>query len=266
MKHLSSFQRKAFKRRVVKESLASGATKTSRLYGIHRSTIYEWRTSIEEKAIRGILERRKLVKKNRKKRRKQKQVFYAPYAGYRIQVDTKVVPDNLLDKRSGKRYQYTAIDIYTKIRFLWIYEDLSIYNVLDFMRKIITFYRSLGIEIETIQTDNHLTFTNLFAGGNSKKDHQELRIHPVTQLLLSEGVQHLLSRPGTPTDNAFVERSHRTDGEEFYRTLNLATISLSELNQRTQEWTVYYNTLRLHSSCDNLPPLQYYLTVGKTGA
>lgn len=51
MKHLSSFQRKAFRRRVIKESLASGATKVSRLYGIHRSTIYEWRKSIEENKV-----------------------------------------------------------------------------------------------------------------------------------------------------------------------------------------------------------------------
>lgn len=314
MKHLSSFQRKAFKRRVVKESLSFGATKTSRLYGIHRDTIYEWRKSIEEKkpgpnkrvswqtpaqlerivvrlrkqtnygpkrlqyelelhriilgekAIRGILERRKLVKKNRKKRRKQKQVFYAPYAGYRIQVDTKAVPHPGRDLRSPLCYQFTAIDIYTKVRFLWIYEELSNQNSIDFLQRALAFYRAVGIEVETVQTDNHMTFTNLFVGGNKKEDHQELRIHPLTEYLLSEGVQHLLSRPSTPTDNAFVERSHRTDGEEFYRTFNFSSFSMKQLNLRLQKWSYHYNFFRPHSSCDNLPPLKYYLTVGKTGA
>ena len=314
MTYLNHRQKKAYKRRVVKDSLAFGVSKTSRLYKIHRSTIYQWQKSLEEKkpgpkgrvswqtpvqlerivvrlrkqtnygpkrlrvelefhdiklgekAIRGILERRKLVKKYHKKRKKKKQVFFAPYAGYRIQVDTKVVPDDLPDKRSGKRYQYTAIDIYTKIRFLWIYEDLSIHNVIDFMQKMIGFYSSIGIEIETVQTDNHMTFTNLYVGGNKKEDHKTIRIHPVTQFLLDQHIQHLLSRPGRPTDNTFVERSHRTDNEEFYRTIHLTTYNMQQLNNRLQEWVQYYNTLRPHSSCDNLPPLKYYLTVGQTGA
>ena len=111
-----------------------------------------------------------------------------------------------------------------------------------------------------------MTFTNIFVGGNKKEDHQELRIHPLTEFLLDQGIHHLLSRPGTPTDNAFVERSHRTDGEEFYRTVNLSTLNNKELNIRIQKWTYCYNLLRPHSSCDNLPPLKYYLTVGQTGA
>ncbi len=314
MKHLSSFQRKAFKRRVVKESFTLGATKTSRLYGIHRDTIYEWRNNIEEKksgpnkrvswqtpaylerivarlrkqtnygpkrlqyelglhsiilgekAIRGILERRKLARKQKKKRKKKQHVYYAPYAGYRVQVDTKAVPHQDRDLRSPLCYQFTAIDIYTKIRFLWIYEELSNHNSISFLQRVLSFYRAIGIEVETIQTDNHMTFTNLFIGGRKKRDHEQLRVHPVTEYLLSEGVQHLLSRPGTPTDNAFVERSHRTDGEEFYRTFNFSCLTMKQLNLRLQKWSYHYNFFRPHSSCANLPPLKYYLTVGKTGA
>ncbi|MBT4367700.1 DDE-type integrase/transposase/recombinase [Candidatus Peregrinibacteria bacterium] len=314
MTYLNSRQRNCYKQRVIKDSYSFGASKTSRMYGIHRSTIYEWRKSIEkrklgpkgrvswqtpvqlerivvrlrkqtnygpkrlrveleyhniklgEKAIRGILERRGLTKKHRRKRKKRHQVFYAPYAGYRLQVDTKAVPDIGRDLRSPLRYQFTAIDIYTKIRFLWIYEELSNYNSIDFLRRALEFYQSIGINVETVQTDNHMTFTNIFVGGNKKEDHQELRIHPLTEFLLDQGIHHLLSRPGTPTDNAFVERSHRTDGEEFYRTVNLSTLNNKELNIRIQKWTYCYNLLRPHSSCDNLPPLKYYLTVGQTGA
>jgi transposase InsO family protein len=284
------------------------------MYGIHRSTIYEWRKSIQEnkkgpkgrvswqtpvqlerivvrlrkqtnygpkrlkvelgyhnitlgeKAIRGILERRALVQKQRKKRKKKPKVFFAPYAGYRVQVDTKAVPDPGRNLRSPLRYQFTAIDIYTKIRFLWIYEELSTHNSIDFLRRALAFYRDIGIDVETVQTDNHGTFTNLFVGGNKKEDHQELRIHPVTEFLLDQSINHLLSRPGTPTDNTFVERSHRTDNEEFYRTVDLTELDNKELNINIQKWTYLYNVLRPHSSCDNLPPLKYYLTVGQTGA
>jgi len=314
MTYLNPRQHKCYKKRVVKDSYAIGPSKTSRMYGINRCTIYEWRKSIEEKqkgpkervswqtpthlerivvrlrkqtnygpkrlrvelelhditigekAIRGILERRGLTKKHRKKRKKKLQVFYAPYAGYRLQVDTKAVPDPGRDLRSPKRYQFTAIDIYTKIRFLWIYEELSNANSIDFLKRALSFYEAIGIEVETVQTDNHGTFTNLCVGGNKKQDHQELRLHPLTEFLLERGIHHLLSRPGTPTDNAFVERSHRTDGEEFYRTVDLTQMNNKELNISIQKWTYCYNFLRPHSSCDNLPPLKYYLTVGQTGA
>jgi len=206
MNYLNPKQRKAFKRRVIKDSYKLGTTKVSRMYHIHRDTIYRWRKTIEEKksgpnkrvswqtpahlerivvrlrkqtnygpkrlkaeldlhgiilgekAIRGILERRKLVKKQKKKRKKQKQVFFAPYAGYRIQVDTKAVPDPGIDRRSPKRYQFTAIDIYSKIRFLWIYEELSTFNSIDFLRRALAFYQELGIDVECVQTDNHNTF------------------------------------------------------------------------------------------------------------
>ena len=314
MKYLNERQRQSYKKRVVADSWKYGATKTSRMYGIHRSTIYEWKKSVVsqkpgpkkrvswqtpahlerivvrlrqqtnygpkrlkvelscykiylgEKAIRGILERRGLVQKYRKKRKKKPRIYYAPYPGYRIQVDTKVVPDPGIDKRSPLRYQFTAIDIHSKIRFLWIYEELSTHNSIDFLRKVIAFYQQLEIEIETIQTDNHATFTNLYVGGNKKEDHEKLRLHPVTEFLLNQGIQHLLSRPGRPQDNAFVERSHRIDNEEFYRTLDLASLSTQQLNIKTQRWTYFYNILRPHSSCDNLPPLKFFLTVGRTGA
>jgi transposase len=314
MKHLNSRQQECYKRRVVKDSYRYGPSKTSRMYGIHRCTIYEWRKSTErhkpgpkgrvswqtsaplerivvrlrthtnygpkrlkveldlhgitlgEKAIRGILERRQLTKKQKKKRKKTAKIFCAPYAGYRVQVDTKAVPDPNMDLRSPKRYQFTSIDIYSKIRFLWIYEELSTHNSIDFLKKALQFYESIGIAVETVQTDNHGTFTNLYVGGNKKEDHQEIRVHPVTELLLSRGINHLLSRPGTPTDNSFVERSHRTDNEEFYRTIHLPSLSNDELNQKLQQWVYCYNVLRPHSSCANLPPLKYYLTVGRTGA
>ncbi len=311
---LSDRQLVAYRRRVVNDSCRVGVTKASRMYALHRSTIYEWRKNIVpqkkgpqervcwqtpsslervvvhlrqqtnfgpkrlkyelalhgiilgEKAIRGILERRKLVRKQKKKRKKKSQVYYAPYPGYRIQVDTKSVPDPGVDLRSPLRYQFTAIDICTRIRFLLIYDSLSNSNTLDFIQRAIAFYEQIGITVETVQTDNHTTFTNLYAGGNKKKDHESLRIHPLTHYLLSRGIQHILSRPGTPTDNAFVERSHRTDEEEFYRTLSLASLSLSSLNMKIQSWCHYYNFLRLHSSCNNLPPMKFFLTVGETGA
>jgi len=212
-----------------------------------------------EKAIRGILERAELVRRHRKKRQRTKQKFYAPYPGYRVQIDTKVVPDIGKDLRSGERYQFSAIDIATKIRFLLIYEELSNFNSIGFLKKALAFFGDIGIKVECVQTDNHATFTNLYLGGNKKRDHQLLRVHPFTQYCLGNGIEHLLSRPARPQDNCFVERSHRTDEEEFYAHLDLSVLSNEQLQQQIQQWMFRYNCLRFHSSCNYLPPLKSFL-------
>ena len=294
-----------YRRRVLNDADKYGATKTARRYGIHRDTIYAWRTELApqkpgptkvpwqtdeeteelilqlklatdhgpkrlvreledlgvdvgEKAIRGILERADLVKHHRKARRKQPREFYAPYPGYRLQVDTKAISDGG-DKRSTNRYQFTAIDIVSKIRYLALYDGLSNDNSISFVREALAFYDDIGIHVECVQTDNHATFTNLYTGGNKKSDHELLRVHPFTQFLTDQGIEHKLSRPATPRHNGFVERSHRTDEEDFYSVTRVQELDLANLRTALKAWQDEYNTQRLHSSCDYLPPLAHYL-------
>ena len=117
-----------------------------------------------------------MVKSHKKKRARKKQKFYAPYPGYRIQIDTKAVPDPEVDLRSSTaRYQFTSIDIASRIRFCWIYDELSNANSIDFLNKALSFYESIGIQVECVQTDNHPTFTNLYVGGKKKKEHHGSR-------------------------------------------------------------------------------------------
>lgn len=213
---------------------------------------------VGEKAIRGVVERAELVKHRRKKTRKAPQPYYAPYPGYRVQVDTKAIPRGG-DKRSTDAYQFTAIDIATKIRFLETYDSLSNNHSISFVRNALAFYEELGIQVECVQTDNHGTFTNLYLGGNKKAQHELQRVHPLTQYLLGRGIEHKLSRPGTPQHNGFVERSHRTDEEDFYSVIDVSALDLGSLGRAMKAWQDEYNTQRLHSSCNYLPPMEHYL-------
>lgn len=220
---------------------------------------------VGEKAIRGVLERAGLVVHHTKKRVKKTYKFYAPYPGYRLQVDTKAVP-NGTDKRRSDRQQFTAIDIVSKIRFLAVYDSLSNYHSIQFVRDALAFYADIGIHIECVQTDNHSTFTNLYLGGNKKAEHELRRVHPLTQFLLDQGIEHKLSRPGTPQHNGFVERSHRTDEEEFYRRVDVVRLDNSQLQGAMKRWQDEYNYMRLHSSLNYEAPMQHYLGVLQTGA
>lgn len=215
---------------------------------------------VGEKAIRGVIEDADMVKKQRKPRKKSTQPFYAPYPGYRLQVDTKAVPNDG-DKRKSRRQQFTAIDIVSKIRYLKVMDGLSNGNSIAFIKEALAFFAEIGIKIECVQTDNHSTFTNLFSGGNKKSDHELRRVHPLTLFLISRGIEHKLSRPGTPQHNGFVERSHRTDEEEFYRVTKTAGVDISILQDKMSQWQDEYNNTRRHSSCNNLPPIEFFNTI-----
>lgn len=219
---------------------------------------------IGEKAIRGCLYRAGLVHNHRKKRNRTKRKFYAPYPGYRVQIDTKAVSDGSPDKRTSTRHQYAAIDICSKIRFTALHDGLASSYTIKFARDAVAFYKDIGITVECIQTDNHGTFTNLNGGryGLVKQD----RTHPFTQWCEDNKIRHLLSKPSTPQQNAFVERSHRTDEEEFYGLRDVTKLTMEQLQVEMKQWQDDYNWLRNHSSCKYMPPMKYYLTVLQTGA
>lgn len=94
------------------------------------------------------------------------------HPGERVQVDVKVVPRCCLADPTMKLYQYTAIDEFTRLRFLYGYEEQSTYSSADFARRLVEWYKRRGIKVECIQTDNGFEFTNRFS--SSKKNRQTL--------------------------------------------------------------------------------------------
>ena len=132
------------------------------------------------------------------------------YPGQRIQVDVKVVPRHCIADPELRLFQYTAIDEFTRLRFLAAYPEQSTYSSADFLKKLFKWYARRGIRVEYVQTDNGFEFTNRFS--NSKRDIPTLFETTAAQL----GIRHKLIRPYTPRHNGKVERSHREDQKRFY--------------------------------------------------
>ena len=90
------------------------------------------------------------------------------YPGQRVQVDVKVVPRRCIADPELHLFQYTAIDEFTRLRFLAAYPEQSTFSSADFLRKLVRWYARRGIRVECVQTDNGFEFTNRFptAGGN----------------------------------------------------------------------------------------------------
>jgi len=133
------------------------------------------------------------------------------YPGQRVQIDVKVVPRKCIADPDLRLFQYTAIDEFSRLRFLAAYEEQSTYSSADFLRRLTDWYKRRGIRVECVQTDNGFEFTNRFSP--SKRELQTLFEATSAQL----GIRHKLIRPYTPRHNGKVERSHREDVKSFYR-------------------------------------------------
>lgn len=130
--------------------------------------------------------------------------------GQRIQVDVKVVPRCCITDPELRLYQYTAIDEFSRLRFLAAYPEQSTYSSADFLKRLVKYYARRGIRAECVQTDNGFEFTNRFS--NSKRNIPTLFEKTAAEL----GIRHKLIRPYTPRHNGKVERSHREDQRRFY--------------------------------------------------
>ena len=111
------------------------------------------------------------------------------YPGQRVQVDVKVVPRRCIANPELRLFQYTAIDEFTRLRFLAAYPEQSTYSSADFRKKLVKWYARWGIRVECVQTDNGIEFTNRFFTG--KQDQPTLFEATATQL----GIRHKLIRP-----------------------------------------------------------------------
>ena len=132
------------------------------------------------------------------------------HPGERIQIDVKVVPRKCIADLNLRLFQYTAIDEFTRLRFLAAYPEQSTYSSADFLQKAYDWYARRGIHVECVQTDNGFEFTNRFS--NTKRHLPTLFEAAAASL----GIQHKLIRPYTPRHNGKVERSHREDQKRFY--------------------------------------------------
>ena len=90
--------------------------------------------NIPVSTISKILKDEKLVRKYRVKKVKYKHIKTPLEIGDIIEIDVKHVPGPIKNK---KYYQYTAIDLASRWRFLEIYDEESTFNSIRFLKKVI---------------------------------------------------------------------------------------------------------------------------------
>jgi transposase InsO family protein len=154
--------------------------------------------------------------------------------GHHIQMDVKFL--SFIGKNGEKirRFQFTAIDDATRVRALKIYDRHTQANAIDVVDHVIGRF---PFRIKEIRTDNGHEF--------------QAKFHWYVE---DKGIRHAYIKPSSPQLNGKVERSHRTDEQEFYQLLTYK--GDVDLDAKLGEWERFYNLARPHGAHNGKTPYE----------
>ena len=136
----------------------------------------------------------------------------------------------------GWEFVHVAIDDFSRLAYLEVLSDERGTTVAGFLRRALAWYRSHGIEIRRLMTDNGSGYVS----------------RVVAELCQAEGLRHLRTRPYTPRTNGKAERFIQTALREWaYR---FAYPSSQQRQDALPRWLHHYNHHRKHSALGQLPP------------
>lgn len=138
---------------------------------------------------------------------------------------------------AGWEFVHIAVDDYSRLAYAEVLADERASTAAGFLRRAVAFYRSYGVQVERVLTDNGSCYRAV--------------IHAIACRQL--GVRHLRTRPHRPQTNGKAER--------FIRTLLTGWAygpiygSSIERTRALDGWLRHYNHRRRHSALGHQPPV-----------
>jgi len=118
-----------------------------------------------------------------------------------------------------------------------ILADETATSACAFVLAALRYYRSLGVEVEQIMTDNGSAYTS----------------RRFARLLRRLGIRHVRTRPYTPRTNGKAERFIQTLLREW--AYAFVYPSSAHRTEELQPWMYHYNFHRPHSAVAHKPPI-----------
>ena len=182
--------------------------------------------------LREPIRKRKAPKPHLQRLRRPKDLV-VDYPGALIQMDSKYV-----QLPSGKTvFQFGAIDCFTRKRVVALAPKLTSREGARFLHQVVG---SFPFPVQAIQSDGGSEFLGEF-----------------TQAVAELRLPHYFNRPNYPQGNGRIERSFRTDDDEFYYVHDLPA-DFSGLHQALLAWNHRYESRRPHYALAYLTPNQFY--------
>lgn len=217
--------------------------------------------NVSQHTIRNIIRRNK--KKTRGKRHKPHKKgtrqfvdWYSAKPFEVVQIDLKYVVDqkalsleqiNHIHAKDLPLYQWGAIDVNSRFKLIAYSDEKSWTNGLTWFLWVISWLRSHGVTAPVVFTvDRGEEF-----GGRSWFKIVELR-----KLMSAFGCRLIQNNKASPQENAHLERSHRTDDDEFYIPRILKIQNRQDFFVEAFNYIYYYNTARKHSGINRETPWQ----------
>jgi len=174
-----------------------------------------------------------------------------------VQIDLKHIRDHKaltsaqmlhLDRYNIPNYQWGALDVNSRFKLIGYSREKTWTNGLLWYLWVIAYLRSHRVKGKIIFTVDH----GEEFGGKSWMKIRELR-----RLIAGFGCSLVQNHKGHCEENAHLERSHRTDDDEFYIPRVFNVKSERDLLYESHGYIYYYNNLREHSSLDYKTPFEY---------
>lgn len=166
-----------------------------------------------------------------------------PVGRHRVQMDTQQL--TAIKGQKGFEYKVSVIHLTTRMKYSEIHPEATTKVCADVLERA----RQKLPPFFIVFTDNAMIFTMKFTPHKDRKTAFQKKAK-------SLGIIPALVPKGKPWRNGFIERSNRTDNEEFFR--HKIFISSDERKYLFALWEMEYNFSRPHQGIDMETPVQRY--------
>ena len=183
--------------------------------------------------------------------------WYSAEPFHIVQIDLKFIRDHKalsqkqiihLDQCQIPNYQWSALDVNTRFKLIAYSRQKSWTNGLCWYLWVISWLRSHGVNTQIIFTVDH---------GEEFGGQSWLKVAELRKLIKGFGCQLVQNHKGHCEENAHIERSHRTDDDEFYIPRVLHIHNEQDLLNEALGYAYYYNNVREHSALGYKTPFAH---------
>jgi transposase len=174
-----------------------------------------------------------------------------------VQIDLKYIVDqkaltmdqiNHIHMNDLPLYQWGAIDVNSRFKLIAYSSEKTWTNGLTWFLWVTSWLRSHGITGEIVYTVDH---------GEEFGGKSWLKIVELRKLLSGFDCKLIQNHLKHPEENSHLERSHRTDDDEFYIPRVLAIKDRQSFYREALNYIYYYNNVRKHSGIGRKTPFQH---------
>lgn len=145
-------------------------------------------------------------------------------------------------------YQWGALDVNSRFKLIAYSQEKTWTNGLTWFLWVTSWLRSHGVTGEIVYTVDH---------GEEFGGKSWLKIVELRKLLSGFNCRLIQNRMKHPEENSQLERSHRTDDDEFYIPRILSIEDKQTFYKEALNYIYYYNNVRKHSGIGRITPFQH---------